>query len=91
MYSQILSCSYLRLSTSNVDTLEDMMRKSGKDPGIHIHSDITGIDIWKNIKDERADLKEARTAAESAMSGAKHKAPHRARRDSHHQINAKRT
>lgn len=54
--SEILNCGYLRLSKSNVETLEDMIRESGKDPGIHVHSDTTNINIFENLQAERTDV-----------------------------------
>lgn len=65
---QVLQCSYLRLSQSNVQTLEEMIRERGGDPGIHIHTDVTDIDIWKGLREERIDLIKAseEAAAEEA-------------------------
>ncbi|XP_078577359.1 uncharacterized protein LOC144862594 [Branchiostoma floridae x Branchiostoma japonicum] len=34
---EVLSCRYLRLSATNVETLTDMCRQAGIDPGIHPH------------------------------------------------------
>ncbi|XP_052817989.1 PH domain-containing protein DDB_G0275795-like [Mya arenaria] len=65
---KILQCSYLRLSKANVETLESMIREKGIDPGIHIHSDVTDIDIWDGIQDERTDLRKA--AEEEATAAA---------------------
>lgn len=48
---ELLNCSYLRLTHSNVETLENAMREAGKDPGIHAHSKIENIELWdKNDK-----------------------------------------
>ncbi|CAG2221867.1 unnamed protein product [Mytilus edulis] len=49
---EMLNCSYLRLSKSNVEELEDMVRKAGMDPGIHVHSDLTGYDLFADLKRE---------------------------------------
>ncbi|KAH3778767.1 hypothetical protein DPMN_180238 [Dreissena polymorpha] len=39
--------------------LENTIRKHGGDPGIHQHCDLTGIDIWKGLREERRDLMKA--------------------------------
>ncbi|VDI79309.1 Hypothetical predicted protein [Mytilus galloprovincialis] len=49
---EMLNCSYLRLSKSNVEELEDMVRKAGMDPGIHVHSDLSGYDLFADLKRE---------------------------------------
>lgn len=48
----ILKCSYLRLTPSNVQTLESAMREAGKEPGVHAHTRAEDIDVWdkKNKK-----------------------------------------
>lgn len=50
---EMLACGYLRLSKYNVETLENMMRESGQDPGIHAHSDVTNYDLWADIRREK--------------------------------------
>ncbi|KAL4234644.1 hypothetical protein ACF0H5_006285 [Mactra antiquata] len=55
--AQILQCRYLRLSKSNVESLENMLKEQGKDVGIHVHSDVSNTDIWQGMKEERTDLK----------------------------------
>ena len=55
-FLKVLQCAYLRLSKSNVESLESMIRNKGSDPGIHIHSDVTDYDIWTGMKEERTDL-----------------------------------
>lgn len=60
----VLACSYLRLSKSNVEALENLIRKKGQDPGIHIHSDVTNYNIWDGIEKERADRLAAKQCKE---------------------------
>ncbi|XP_069113500.1 trichohyalin-like isoform X2 [Argopecten irradians] len=50
---EMLHCCYLRLSKSNIERLEQMVRESGIDPGIHAHSDVTDLDIWQELRDLR--------------------------------------
>ena len=45
-----------------------MIRERGQDPGIHIHSDITDLDIFANLREERVDL--VREAEEEAAAQA---------------------
>ncbi|XP_048253229.1 uncharacterized protein LOC124119150 [Haliotis rufescens] len=51
---EVLNCTYLRLSRSNVESLERMVRESGRDPGIHAHSDVTDFKLFDD-KAEDAD------------------------------------
>ena len=62
---QILQCSYLRLSKSNIETLEKMCREQGVDPGIHVHKDVTDYNIWEGLKGERRDSLDAQAAIEA--------------------------
>ncbi|KAH3778778.1 uncharacterized protein LOC127845544 [Dreissena polymorpha] len=78
---KVLQCSYLRLSKSNVQTLEEMIRQRGNDPGIHIHTDLTGIDIWKGLREERLDLIKAAEEA-AAEEAARKERSRRAKRGS---------
>ncbi|XP_067650986.1 uncharacterized protein [Haliotis asinina] len=48
---EVLNCSYLRLSKSNIESLERMVRESGRDPGIHAHSDVTDFELFEKSKD----------------------------------------
>ncbi len=48
---EVLNCSYLRLSKSNIESLERMVRESGRDPGIHAHSDVTDFELFEKPKD----------------------------------------
>ncbi|XP_045194211.2 uncharacterized protein LOC123549838 [Mercenaria mercenaria] len=73
---KVLQCSYLRLSKSNVETLEKMSREQGKDSGIHIHMDVTDYDIWKNLKEERTDLKKPEPEVDEIHSPRKQKILH---------------
>lgn len=59
-----------------------MIRKSGRDPGIHIHTDVTDYDIWKNLREERADLRESTAAATSALTEAKYERAQKTKRAS---------
>ncbi|XP_033755347.1 uncharacterized protein LOC117338200 [Pecten maximus] len=49
----MLQCGYLRLSKSNIERLEHMVRATGVDPGIHAHSDVSDHDIWKELRELR--------------------------------------
>lgn len=37
-----------------------MCRKEGRDPGIHVHKDVTDYDIWEGLQEERRDKLAAR-------------------------------
>ncbi|XP_060080674.1 uncharacterized protein LOC132560032 [Ylistrum balloti] len=50
---EMLQCGYLRLSKSNIDRLEHMVRDLGIDPGIHAHSDVSDHDIWQELRELR--------------------------------------
>lgn len=51
----MLNCSYLRLSKSNVEAFEQMIRDTGEDPGLHYHSDLTNYDLFFELRKEMAD------------------------------------
>lgn len=61
----MLACGYLRLSKHNIETLENMIKDSGHDPGIHAHSDVREYDLWADIKREN-ELEQAAAHAPSA-------------------------
>ncbi|KAL3871142.1 hypothetical protein ACJMK2_039159, partial [Sinanodonta woodiana] len=44
---KVLECRYLRLSPYNIEQLERMVRESGRDPGIHCHSDLSKVNIFE--------------------------------------------
>lgn len=58
---EMLNCSYLRLSKSNVEELEDMVRAAGQDPGLHYHSDLSGYDLFADLKREAEAQQRLRT------------------------------
>ena len=62
---EMLACGYLRLSKHNIETLENMIKDSGHDPGIHAHSDVREYDLWADIKREN-ELEQAAAHAPSA-------------------------
>ncbi|XP_060587250.1 uncharacterized protein LOC132742791 isoform X2 [Ruditapes philippinarum] len=72
---KVLQCSYLRLSKSNIETLENMLKQQGKDVGIHSHMDVEDYDIWKNLKEERVDLQKPPVAADEERRSSKTKRP----------------
>jgi hypothetical protein len=53
---ELLNCSYLRLSKSNVEELEQMIRDGGEDPGLHYHSDLSNYDLFSELRKEMADV-----------------------------------
>ncbi|OWF34735.1 hypothetical protein KP79_PYT14132 [Mizuhopecten yessoensis] len=77
---EMLQCGYLRLSKSNVERLEHMVRESGVDPGIHAHSDVLNEDIWNELRELRQKEALEREQLEKEVAGRKSR--HSARRGS---------
>lgn len=48
---EALHCKWIRLSKDQVATLEKLCRDQGIEPGIHAHSDVTNIDVFREIRD----------------------------------------
>ena len=64
---ELLNCSYLRLSKSNVETLEQLMREKGVNPGIHAHFDVSNYDVFAAIKSEMAEQLEKDEKAKASQ------------------------
>ncbi|CAH1251435.1 C16orf78 [Branchiostoma lanceolatum] len=66
---EVLSCRYLRLSATNVETLTDMCRQAGIDPGIHPHM------TPEQLEDELRNLMEplGQAGAKTLVPSAAHK------------------
>lgn len=48
---EALHCKWIRLSKDQVATLEKLCRDQGIEPGIHAHSDVANIDVFREIRD----------------------------------------
>ncbi|XP_078666156.1 uncharacterized protein LOC144908447 isoform X1 [Branchiostoma floridae x Branchiostoma belcheri] len=64
---EVLSCRYLRLSAANVETLTDMCRQAGIDPGIHPHMTPEQLEEEiRNLMSPQGQIPPAKTLVPSA-------------------------